>query len=203
MDFIDFHTHRPTAEGVITPRSFAIHPYNADKEPAKTFQQFSDSYLTKFKETQIIGECGLDRICSSDWQRQLELFDWQLQIAELQQKPVIIHCVHAIDTILSFRKTYTSTPWVFHGFTGSLTTAEQLTRANIFPSFGAAILDQRRIKVRDTLARIPNPFFLETDTSQIQIEKIYQETAILRKTTVPELVSTIKKFYNTLLKCNN
>lgn len=200
---IDIHTHGETAEGVITPRSFAIHPYDADKEPSKNFQQFSDRYLAKFKEVQIIGECGLDKVCSSDWHRQLELFDWHLQIAEQLQKTVIIHCVRAIDVLLSFRKTYASTPWVFHGFTGSLSTAEQLTKANIFPSFGAAIIDNRRIKVRDTLARIQQPFFLETDTSSIAIKKIYQETADLRKTTIPELISTINKFYNSLFESAN
>lgn len=198
MEFIDFHTHRETAEGVITPRSFAIHPWDAKKEEAASLDEFRSKYLTRFADAQIVGECGLDKACNVNWQRQQQLFLWHITIAQELQKPMVIHCVRAFNEIVALRRQHSQGIWVVHGFVGSLQLADQLFRQGILVSFGAALLDPRREKVRSTLALLPHPFLLETDDSPCGIDAVYRTAAEIRKTTTDTLASTIKQTYVTL-----
>lgn len=198
MELIDFHTHRETAEGVVTPRSFAIHPWDAEKEKASGIDEFRAKYRSRFDDAQLIGECGLDKACSVGWQRQQQLFLWHIAIAEEQQKPMVIHCVRAFNELSALRRQHPQGTWVVHGFTGSLQLADQLFRQGILVSFGAALLDPRRTKVRECLKDTPHPFLLETDDSPCGIEAVYRAAAEIRKTTPDLLASTIKKTYMTL-----
>ena len=172
MPFLDFHTHRPTAEGVITPRCFGIHPWCV---PA---QDRLDSFKLEAEGAQMIGECGLDKCCDTPWERQMEVFVRQIEIAEQLGKPLVIHCVKAFNELMELRKTHKQTPWVVHGFTGSTELYNQLLKADIEVSFGAAILDKRREKVRETLSKAdPDRIFLETDDSGADIREIYHAAA--------------------------
>ena len=198
MIYINFHTHRPTAEGVVTPRSFGIHPWHAAEEAAPDYETFEVRYRTAMAEAEWIGECGLDRVRSEAYERQVELFEWQLRLAEALRKPVVVHCVRAYDDLLGLRRRYSATPWVVHGFIGSLQLAAQLHRANIGVSFSAALLDPRRAKVRDTVAHLPYPFLLETDDAPCRIEELYQAAATLRGCSIAELADTIKAYLSAL-----
>jgi len=203
MEFIDFHTHQPTAEGVISPRSFGIHPWDADKEETRDYDSFRAEYLSRFEQADIVGECGLDKCCVAKWERQKELFEWQIRIAIELDKPMVIHCVRSYDELMAMRRAVEGLmpgTWVVHGFTGHRQLAGQLYREGIWVSYGAAILDSRRIKVRDSLSDNPNPFMLETDTDSCGIEAIYREAACIRGTTPQELANTIKENYNALFE---
>lgn len=199
MDFIDFHTHLPTAEGVISPRSFGIHPWDADKEDADSYARFVTKYEHTFRAAELVGECGLDKACAATWERQMQLFEWQLRLAEEMGKPVVVHCVRAFNELVALRRQYKRLAMAVHGFVGSSEMADQLAREGIVLSFGAAILDPRRTKVRETLAQLPHPFLLETDTSDCGIEAVYQTAAEIRTTTTSALANTIKKTYMTFM----
>lgn len=199
MDFIDFHTHLPTAEGVISPRSFGIHPWDAEKEDADSYAHFVTKYEHTFRAAELVGECGLDKACAATWERQMQLFEWQLRLAEEMGKPVVVHCVRAFNELVALRRQYKRLAMAVHGFVGSSEMADQLAREGIVLSFGAAILDPRRTKVRETLARLPHPFLLETDTCDCGIEAVYQTAAEIRTTTTSALADTIKKTYTTFM----
>lgn len=171
MPFLDFHTHRPTAEGVFTPRCFGIHPWEAADKQSMLYNQSS---YQQFSEAEIIGECGLDKCCKTPWNQQMEVFVHQIEIAEQLRKPLVIHCVRAFNELTDLRKSHKQTPWVVHGFTGPTEIYSQLLKADIEVSFGAAILDKRRTKVRETLSKAnPDRIFLETDDSGADIREIY------------------------------
>lgn len=199
MDFIDFHTHLPTAEGVISPRSFGIHPWDAENEDADSYAHFVTKYEHTFRAAELVGECGLDKACAATWERQIQLFEWQLRLAEEMWKPVVVHCVRAFNELVALRRQYKRLAMAVHGFIGSSEMADQLAREGIVLSFGAAILDPRRTKVRETLAQLPHPFLLETDTSDCGIEAVYQTAAEIRTTTTSALADTIKKTYTTFM----
>jgi len=199
MELIDFHTHRETAEGVVTPRSFGIHPWRAGDEKSHSFEEFKSNYATRFEEAEIIGECGLDKACTTDWLSQRRLFEWQIRIADELAKPMVIHCVRAFNELLELRRNHKGHPWVVHGFTGSTQLAQQLFRAGILVSYGAALLDERRNKVRECLRNNPYPFLLETDDSPCGIEAVYKAAATIRKCTLQELGDTIKENYTSLM----
>lgn len=201
MYFIDFHTHKPTAEGVITPRSFAIHPWKANEEKATTYDEFVAIHNDDFANAEIIGECGLDKACDSPWERQNELFRWHIKIAAEQQKPMVIHCVKSFNEIMQLRKMLAahSAPWVVHGFNGNVQLANQLNRSGIMVSYGAAILDNRRRKVHICLKDNPNPWFLETDDNDCGIEAIYRKAAEILDSDIESLAETIKSRYSALM----
>jgi len=195
VPLIDFHTHKPTAEGVVTPRCFGIHPWEAMEE----FQV--SSFMVQAEKVQTIGECGLDKCCNTPWERQMEVFVRQIEIAEQLGKPLVIHCVKAFNELMELRKTHKQTPWVVHGFTGSTELYNQLLKADIEVSFGAAILDKRREKVRETLSKADlNRIFLETDDSGADIADIYHEASSICGCDLSELQTTIKDHYNALMK---
>lgn len=195
MVLIDFHTHRKTAEGVVTPRSFGIHPWRAAEEDATSPEAFREAYGKEFEEAEIIGECGLDKVCACDWQTQMRLFDWQIRIADELRKPMVIHCVRAFNELPELRKGHTGRVWVVHGFTGSAQLAAQLFRAGIWVSYGAALLDPKRQKVRNSLRENPHPFLLETDESDAGIEAVYRVASETLSIDIERLLDTIKQNY--------
>lgn len=199
MEYIDFHTHQPTAEGVISPRSFGIHPWDASSEAMSTYEEFLSIHIGQFKSSQIIGECGLDKARETPWNAQTTVFEWQIRIAAELGKPMVIHCVRAFNELMQMRKTNRGNLWVVHGFTGSPQLAGQLFKCDILVSFGAALLDSRRVKIRETLRGFPYPFLLETDTSECGIEAIYRAAADIRGTTVEKMADTISETYKTLI----
>lgn len=176
MLLLDFHTHKPTAEGVFTPRCFGIHPWNCSEAALSRLSLLRP----QFDEAEIIGECGIDKCCDSPWEIQMELFVRQIELAEQLHKPMVIHCVRAFNELTELRRSHRATPWVVHGFTGSSELYSQLLKLDIEVSFGAAILDPRRTKVHETLAAAdPDRIFLETDDSDADIHEIYRTAKLI------------------------
>lgn len=193
MPIIDFHTHRTTAEGVITPRCFGIHPWNC----AQADLSLLSIQNPEFKEAEIVGECGLDKCCDTPLDTQMEFFVRQIEIAEHLHKPLVIHCVRSFNELTELRRDHRATPWVVHGFTGSTELYTQLTKLDIGVSFGAAILDPQRTKVRETLAAAdPYRIFLETDDSGADIHEIYRTAKLITKN--DNLEGIIKQHWETL-----
>lgn len=113
---------------------------------------------------------------------------------------MVIHCVRAFNELIALRKKHTATPWVVHGFSGSVQLYRQLLDHGIEFSLGAAILDQRRKKVRETLATSnPESIFLETDDSGADIAEIYCAAACLLNIESSRLQDIIGIHYHNIL----
>ncbi len=70
-----------------------------------------------------IGEIGLDYYYTKENKnKQIELFEYQLQLAEKYNLPVIVHSREATEDTINFLKKYKVTG-VIHSFSGSLETA--------------------------------------------------------------------------------
>lgn len=188
---IDFHTHRPTAEGVITPRSFGIHPWYAARDANATWPHPED--------IDLIGECGIDKCCPTPIDLQLEVFEQQIIRAEQWNKPVVVHCVRAYNEVMGLRKQHRKTPWIIHGFIGGAELFEQLKHMGIHISVGAALLKPQHDKLRHALRHAtPEGFFLETDDSEVAISDIYNAAAELFAIDCETLEKTIKQHYDAL-----
>lgn len=128
-----------------------------------------------------IGEAGLDRAISTDFEWQTRLFLQQIAIAEAVQKPMILHCVRAYSDIIGLRKKLRpSMPWVLHGFQGNLQIARDCWRNGCYLSFGAALL-RPNSKLRATFAACPaEVVFLETDEETIGFGNLVDLAAQIR-----------------------
>ncbi|BDD07312.1 TatD family hydrolase [Aureibacter tunicatorum] len=137
-----------------------------------------------------VGECGLDRVCNTDFDLQRKVFVQQIAISEAVSKPMVIHSVKAYSDILSYRKKMKlNCPWIIHGFQGSVQIAEQLIDKGCFLSFGKAIF---RRKIQEVFEQLPlQKLFLETDEDQIKIAKVLESASEVRNMEKNELNSIL------------
>ena len=144
-----------------------------------------------------IGECGLDRLCTTPWDVQLAAFRLQIQLARVLQKPLIIHCVQAFNELQQeFDITPPGVPIIIHGFNKAPAVAASLIRRGTYLSFGAALLNQRHPAASVLAATPADQFFLETDDSPHTIIEIYRQAALVRYISVEALILQLESNFN-------
>ena len=139
------------------------------------------------KNCLAIGEIGLDKLCETDFELQIDVFERQLQLASEYRFPVIIHSVRAYQEILHIRKKLKLTiPFIFHGFNKNEQILNQIIAQNCYASFGKNLLYNKNLQI--IFAKLSaNQFFLENDASEISIKEIYTTAAEIRNSTIEEL----------------
>lgn len=194
---IDFHTHLPPREMGPAIRSLliseidklaehgvfsvGIHPwYSADADIKK--QLLNLEKVAKLTNVVAIGEIGLDKSRGASLEKQIELFEKQVQIAEKNQKPVVIHCVRAwVELLESKKRLNPTTPWAIHGFRGQFEQAKQLIDNGMYISFGSAILNASDI-LQETIRTVPlNRLFIETDEADVSLKYLYTTVSKIKK----------------------
>ena len=184
MLFPDAHTHFLTGNSyailnanssIDSFHSRGIHPLFVNKNiPLEKLE--SDLQHPKCI---AVGEIGLDKVCSSDFNLQRKLFIQQIELSEKYNLPVIVHCVRASNELFELKKEIKPTQyWIWHGFK-KINILQQTIENGIIPSFGEAILKSENL--RNELVNLEsNQFLLETDTSTFSIETIYKTVAEIR-----------------------
>lgn len=192
----DIHTHRQvTSENdvirinsidpvqnpfFITDRFFSpgVHPWSAHHHHADWFVYLVEK-IAKHEHCVAIGECGLDYSHSKDTEIQINVFIRHVEIAEIQQLPLIIHCVGAFHDLLRLRKELKpECPWIIHGFAKSAETAVQCIDAGCFLSFGKKSLSPEYAGVINTIPA--DKIFAETDDADLDIQDVYNAIAKAR-----------------------
>lgn len=189
MKYYNIHTHSKVVEKDIisiycltedeivsgdiidTPNLFyscGIHPWHVDE--TKITVEALRHLINTHPKIIAIGEVGLDKLTTSSYDRQLELFAEQIKLSEDVQLPLIIHCVRAWDDLIRMYKEYKpKCPWILHGFRGGKQQAEQLSKLGFFFSLGE-YFNKEALSVL-----YPDVVVLETDESSKNIKKIYDE----------------------------
>lgn len=182
--------------------SAGFHPWFLARAPeAKTALEQLKSLLFRHKNIVAIGECGLDRQIDVPLSRQIEFFVAQLKLAVSQHYPVIIHSVKSNYEILKLKKHHAPhIAFVMHNFTGSEQEAFALIEQGCYLSFGKSLFEKKR-RTNRYLEKIPlNRIFLETDETEIPIQRIYNQFINLRKESSLDIVNTIYQNYKTLFE---
>lgn len=194
--FIDIHTHsvknnddliQITNLDLYQPcpeqgyYSYGIHPWEAEKA------DFQMEIVLKKLEGRLnspnviaLGEAGLDKMHKDTFEKQITVFEWQIDLSEALQKPIILHDVKSHNEILALRKKHKAKqPWILHGFNGTEQDIRQLTGRGLYLSVGESLLHSER-KIAKSLKNIPlEMLFLETDMAEVGIEMIYEAAAKL------------------------
>lgn len=181
MTFIDLHTHNnaPAANTIFNSNcyidgrsiSIGIHPWHINNDWQNIFADIATH--AKADNVVAIGECGFDMLKSpATAELQEEIFRAHAQLAETLCKPLIIHCVKALDRLMSLHKDIKpQQAWVIHGFRGKPQQAEQLTKAGLYISLGEKFN-------HESAKAIPTErLFIETDESACPIAEIYRAVA--------------------------
>ena len=147
----DIHTHHhPDIPGtaivqlvpdafVLLPKhyySIGLHPWDIG-EKWET-QMAKAAVIALHPQVLMIGETGLDKKRgNAPIELQMAIFREHIRLSELLHKPLIIHCVKAIDEVLAIRKeTKATQPWFLHGFRGGIEQWKQLSHAGLHVSIG-------------------------------------------------------------------
>ncbi|MES2656860.1 MAG: TatD family hydrolase [Bacteroidota bacterium] len=190
--YINLHTHRkPRVDGEIAlrngflksvdfgkvnyPVSLGLHPWHVHKTNLDWALAQIKQHYTKII---AIGECGLDRVIQTPIEVQLNAFHRQIELAATYQLPVIVHCVKAYADFAAIAKQYPQVSFVLHGFSGNAAILQMLLAfENVFFSMGKYLFNPAS-NASLIIADVPlNRLFLETDTSQYYIDKVYEQAA--------------------------
>jgi len=177
--------------------SAGLHPWHIGKvNPDDCLLAIENA--TVHENLLAIGECGLDRSIEKVFAIQELYFKRQIKIAKKYHKPLIIHCVRAYPDLIKLKKELKSDlPWIIHGYSGNLETTKSLNRHGFYFSVGESFLKDER-KRESFLEIPPDRLFLETDDSEISIQKIYLFAAQILKTNEELLTEAIFHNFKTI-----
>ena len=178
--------------------SVGLHPNEIDENWEQNLEKIKKS--SQNPHCVAVGECGMDAFVKADELLQEQVFEQQILWANEIQKPVIIHCVRRFSQLLKIGKK-AQTPMIIHGFNKKREVAESLLDKGFYLSFGRALLYNeflQSIAQKTPLDKI----FLETDTSEMEIEKVYQKLSELKKMELLELDSVISENVRKVFQIN-
>jgi TatD DNase family protein len=192
--FIDFHTHQKVfgsevfaIQNVMVEKddflskkyfSIGIHPMFINLQSIEN-QYFTIEKTLNQKNCLSLGEIGLDKRSEVSIDEQIKIFSQQIKLAEQKEKPIVIHCVKAFSELIFVKKNLKpKVPLVVHGFNNNENIFNSLLENGFYFSFGKAILEKSNAS-RLILKTPIEKLFLETDDTEIPIEKIYSTAAQL------------------------
>lgn len=130
--YIDFHTHHPSLAGERVIQD-GIHTRGRHPWHLLTSATQPSPYLL------AIGESGLDRLCDTPYDLQIQVFREEVALSEQLQLPLFLHCVRAIDDVLRIRRElHAHQPIIWHGYRGGAEQIKQLLKLSnqAIPSTG-------------------------------------------------------------------
>ena len=118
-----------------------------------------------------VGEIGLDYFVRQlDREKQLSLFDAQLEVACNAGLPVILHVRKAHDQVLSALRRIRVRGGTVHAFNGSLQQARQYIDMGFKLGFGGTLTYQRSSRIRALAQELPvDAIVLETDAPDMVV----------------------------------
>lgn len=187
---VDAHSHALHGDAVVgrSPAdvlpagyiySVGVHPWVAD-----TFDAAQLEAAARRPEVVAIGETGLDRRRGPEMELQERVFRAHMELSERLGKPLIIHCVKAVDRLLALRKEWRpKCDWIFHGFRGKPATAAQLTEAGLYVSVG------QRFNAAAVASIAADRLLIETDEATVGIAAVARSVASVRGCSADELAT--------------
>ena len=178
--------------------SVGLHPWFLTKENGEKDLE-TLAKLLKNPNVLAVGECGLDKIKGESLDVQTLFFEAQIRLAEVVQKPVIIHCVRAFNEVIAVKKRLKpSIRLVVHGFNKNKEILNALLQNGFYISIGHAIL-RGSDEFKKSVLSIPlDRLFFETDDKEVAVQSIYEAYSELGKIDLDDLKSVI---YSSFIRC--
>ena len=139
-----------------------VHPEDVNDFKNEDIDKFKE--LLKNENVKAIGEIGLDYYYSKDTRdRQIEVFEMFLDLAEDYNLPVVIHSRNATDDTIRILKNH-KVRGVMHCFSGSIETAKEYIKLGFALGIGG-VLTFKNSKLYEVVKEIPLSYIvLETDS---------------------------------------
>ena len=148
--------------------AIGIHPENVDYYTLEDIEFITNNLNNK--KVVAIGEIGLDyHYTKENKQKQIELLEMQLKIAEEYNLPVIIHSREATLDTLNILKKY-NVKGTIHSFSGSLETAREYIKMGFLLGVNG-VITFKNANIKDIYKEIPlDSIILETDAPYLTPE---------------------------------
>jgi TatD DNase family protein len=190
-------------------KSFGIHPQMATSNDITKYYSFLESLLA-LHTIDAIGEIGFDLFSEEfkqTFKQQEAIWYQQLELAQKNGKPIIIHCRKAMSFLFRDTRLLKQLPAVImHSFSGSVTEANSFLHRgiNAYFSCGKQILNNNKQALKCVTAIEKEHLLLETDapyqilknekeTYPSDIIRVYKKASDLRGISVCELTKQLEK----------
>ena len=200
----NFHTHTHQANSIcnidslIDNKLIEQYYYSIGNHPWYNNYTISEieNLILNHKNIISIGECGIDKLRSNKTiTEQIDILTQQVKLSEQLKLPLTLHIVKGFNEIIKLKKDLKPTQnWIIHGFNNYKQGNELLTNG-FYLSFGKALLKNtnlQKVFIDCSIQKI----VLETDDSDISIEKMYNFAAQLKGISVNELTQHIRQNLN-------
>ncbi len=137
-----------------------IHPEAAAREG--DLDEFREVFHANLGSIDGVGEIGLDGTYDVPYERQKQVFNAMLELAEAEKKPVSIHSRKALDDVLEILPSYKIRSVLLHWFAGSKKQLAKSMDMGLYVSYGPALVysEDKRVLLKNT---DKNRFLVETD----------------------------------------
>lgn len=142
--------------------AIGLHPWKV-KEAAANWQ---DLFLERLPAVHGVGEIGLDGLCDSNMDLQIDAFAWQLEQATRRNLPVSIHCLKASEPLLRLLEEVGAPERGFHlhAYAGSAEQVATFVKLGAYFSFHTGQLEGNAKKAPRALLEVPvDRLLIETD----------------------------------------
>lgn len=141
-----------------------LHPFFADHWSPEASIRLKE--LATKPGVVAIGEIGLDAIAGPPAEIQQQTFREQIEIACSIQLPILLHSRKTAQTTLAILDEFSNCKLsgIWHGFSGSMETAEKLLAAGFKIGIGTVLLNPTARRLPEVIEQFPlESFVLETD----------------------------------------
>lgn len=143
--------------------SAGFHPENLENLP-ENYIDIVRNAMTENPKSLAVGEIGLDYHYEGyDREKQIEVFENQIILANELEKPVIVHCRDASEDTLNILKKHKPSG-VMHCFNGSAEMAKEIIKLGMYVGFTGVITFRNAKKAIKALEVVPlERLVMETD----------------------------------------
>ena len=116
-----------------------VHPEMAQHETSKTFELLEQNN----DKISGIGEIGLDRTYSNsdiEWEKQVDVFRKQLELAEKFAMPISVHSRKTLEEVFEILSSYSIKQVLLHWFDGRKSQLQKAMDLDYYVSFGPLLL---------------------------------------------------------------
>lgn len=147
-----------------------VHPHNAS-----AFSDEDEKFIIENADTiDVVGEIGLDYFYDfSPKDKQIEVFEKQMQLALKLNKSVSLHCREAHGDFMEVLKKYPSVKGVVHCFSGSVELARETIKLGFMIGVGGSYTFKNSKKIKEVVKEVGlDNIVLETDSPYLAPEPI-------------------------------
>lgn len=158
---------------------FGLHPYWVIEHSQDECETALDQLARWLPQGMAVGEMGLDfrpHLMKETDEKQIGVFECQIELAEMVHKPMVLHIVQAHDTVWRIFN-YWGVPargGLVHSFNGTWGQAEEYLKRGLYLSIGGPVARAKNQKLKEVVRRMPLEYLLLETDSPDQPPDFYQ-----------------------------